>query len=152
MVLSFLICEMGALILTLKTYSESSIYMYHTLSPNTWHTVSAKIGFHNFCFNFKIIFCYISDFGKHFHCKKKNYILNLRLSQTLMFFLEERSCRRGGCAVFQNFLSLCTHMNMHLKIVLSYKAIAWCRYLPEICFFFSPKAFAMLALTGPPHP
>ena len=69
-----------------------------------------------------------------------------------MFFLEERSCWRGGCVVFQNFLSLCTHMNVHLKIVLSYKAIAWCRYLPEICFFFFSQGFCHVSTyrTTPP--
>lgn len=71
-----------------------------------------------------------------------------------MFFLQERLCRCGGCTVFQNFLSLCTHMNAHLKIVLFYKTIAWCWYLPEICFFFFFQGFCHVSIyrtTLPPR-
>lgn len=60
-----------------------------------------------------------------------------------MFFPEERQLAVQSSKIF---LFLCTHINVHLKIVLSYKIVDIC---PQFAFF---KAFAMSALTEPPHP
>lgn len=60
-----------------------------------------------------------------------------------MFFPEERQLAVQSSRIF---LSLFTHINVHLKTVLSYKIVD---IYPQFAFF---KAFAMSALTEPPPP